>query len=73
MLILTRKAGEKICIGDDIEVTVLEVNGRQVRIGISAPVGLAILREEVLRRIQEENLNAAKSAPELEDLDKIGF
>jgi carbon storage regulator len=73
MLILTRKAGEKIRIGDDIEVTVLEVNGRQVRIGISAPSGLSILREEVFRRIQEENLNAAKSVPELEDLDKIGF
>lgn len=71
MLILTRKAGEKIRIGDDIEVTVLEVNGRQVRIGISAPSGLPILREEVFRRIQEENLNAAKSVLELEDLDKI--
>lgn len=73
MLILTRKAGEKIHIGNDIEVTVLEVNGRQVRVGISAPLGLAILREEVFRRIQEENLKAANSVPELEDLDKIGF
>ena len=73
MLILTRKIGEKIRIGDDIEVTVLDVNGRQVRIGINAPSGLAILREEVFRRIQEENLNAAKSVPALEDLDKIGF
>ncbi|MGB9712545.1 MAG: carbon storage regulator CsrA [Dissulfurimicrobium sp.] len=73
MLILTRKAGEKIRIGAEIEVTVLDVNGRQVRIGISAPPGLSILREEVFRRIQEENLKAAGSAAAPEDLDKIVF
>ncbi|MDA8162129.1 MAG: carbon storage regulator CsrA [Desulfobacteraceae bacterium] len=73
MLILTRKTGERIRIGDEIEVTVLEVNGRQVRIGVSAPPGLTILREEVFRRIQEENLKAADSAPDRDALDKIGL
>lgn len=73
MLILTRKAGEKIRIGDEIEVTVIEVNGRQVSIGISAPSNLTILREEVFRRIQEENLKAAGSAPDRDVLDKINL
>lgn len=47
MLTLTRKAGEKIRIGDDIEIVIREIRGRQVRIGISAPSDLAVLREEL--------------------------
>lgn len=50
MLILTRKKGEKIFIGNDIEVMVMKVDGGQVRIGIQAPVGVVVLREEVALR-----------------------
>ena len=53
MLTLTRKAGEKIRIGDDIEIVVREIRGRQVRIGIVAPSGLAVLREELYEQVIE--------------------
>jgi carbon storage regulator len=54
MLILTRRIGETIRIGDDVSVTVLEVHGNQVRIGIQAPKSVAVHREEVFNRIAEE-------------------
>lgn len=47
MLVLTRKLGETICIGDDIKITVIKIKGKQARIGIEAPDGVTILREEV--------------------------
>jgi carbon storage regulator len=50
MLILTRRAGEALRIGDDIEVTVMAVNGSQVRIGINAPRDIAVDREEIAER-----------------------
>ncbi len=50
MLILTRRAGEALRIGDDIEVTVMAVNGSQVRIGINAPRNIAVDREEIAER-----------------------
>lgn len=53
-LILTRRIGEKIMIGDDIEIVVLSQKGGQVRIGIYAPQEIAVHREEVYRRIQAE-------------------
>ncbi|VVP62047.1 Translational regulator CsrA1 [Pseudomonas fluorescens] len=52
MLILTRKVGESINIGDDIKVTVLGVSGQQVRLGIDAPKEMAVHREEITQRIQ---------------------
>lgn len=61
MLILTRKLGESITIGDDIKVTVLGVFGRQVRIGIDAPSNVVVHREEIYVKIQQENRKAAKS------------
>lgn len=61
MLILTRKLGESITIGDDIKVTVLGVFGRQVRIGIEAPSKVVVHREEIYVKIQQENRKAAKS------------
>ena len=63
MLILTRKSGESITIGDDVKITVVEVKGKQVRIGIDAPRSNMIHREEVYLSIQEENRRAAKESP----------
>ncbi len=59
MLILTRKSGEGLFIGDDIRITILEIRGKQIRLGIEAPPSVVVLREEIYRRIQEENLQAA--------------
>jgi carbon storage regulator len=58
MLILTRKLGEQIAIGDDIRITLLDIKGKHVRIGIEAPVGVSVHRGEVYQLIQEENLLA---------------
>lgn len=54
MLILTRKPGETIRIGDDVKITVLEVKGHQVRIGTEAPMDVAVHREEIYLKIQAE-------------------
>ncbi len=54
MLILTRKVGERLMIGDDIAVTVLSVKGNQVRVGVQAPASIAVHREEIYDRIQNE-------------------
>ncbi len=61
MLILTRKLGESITIGDDIKVSVLGIHGRQVRLGIDAPAEVIVHREEVYVKIQAENRRASKS------------
>ena len=59
MLILTRKAGESLVIGDDINITVLSVNGNQIRLGIQAPKEIPVHRQEIYQKIQrnEENYN----------------
>ncbi len=59
MLVLTRKSDEKITIGDDIVVSVLEIRGSQVKLGIEAPKGVAVHRSEIYEKIQDENLSAA--------------
>jgi carbon storage regulator len=69
VLILTRKLGEGLFIGDDIRITVVEIRGKQIRLGIEAPSHVVVLREEIYRRIQEQNLQAA--AIEDINLEKI--
>ena len=60
MLILTRKSGESITIGDDVVVSVLDIKGAQVKIGIDAHMGIPVHRGEIYDRIQKENLLAAR-------------
>lgn len=55
MLILTRRVGETVVIGDEIEVTILGVKGNQVRVGVKAPRNVAVHREEILERIKRES------------------
>jgi len=63
MLILTRKIGETITIGDDVTVTVLGVKGNQVRLGVGAPRTVAVHREEIYQRIQKEQPTDPNSLP----------
>ena len=64
MLILTRRVGETLMIGNDVSVTVLGVKGNQVRIGVDAPKEIAVHREEIFRRIQAEQDGAKSGAAE---------
>ncbi len=61
MLIITRKNGESVLIGDDIEVTILKIEDGSIKIGINAPGEVTILRKEVYERVKEENKKAASS------------
>jgi carbon storage regulator len=61
MLILTRKLGETIRIGNEIKITVLEARGKQIRIGIDAPLDVTVHREEVYQMIREQNILAAEA------------
>jgi carbon storage regulator len=71
MLILARRTNESIVIGDDIEVSIVDIKGDQVKLGIKAPRQVKVYRREVFEAIQEENRQAAESAtPELPSLDE---
>jgi carbon storage regulator len=75
MLIITRKPGEKIMLGDDVTVEVIEVSGSSVRIGIAAPRSLPVYREEIWSAVKAENAAAAASAdviPPAEPADPAG-
>lgn len=69
MLILTRKTGEAIAIGEDVKITILGIQGKQVKIGISAPDKVTVFREEIFRKIQLENVKASMSLKE--DLQEL--
>jgi carbon storage regulator len=69
MLILSRKIDEKIMIGDNISVSVIEIRGDQVRIGVDAPKNVKVYRREVFDAILEENKAAAESKPVLPEVD----
>jgi len=64
MLILTRRPGERVVIGEEILVTVMAVSGHTVRLGIEAPQGFPIYREEIWLAVMEENRAAAEAAPD---------
>ena len=64
MLILTRRVGETLMIGDDVTVTVLGVKGNQVRIGVDAPKDVAVHREEIYERIANDQVPVQAQAPE---------
>jgi flagellar assembly factor FliW len=69
MLILTRKAGESLVIGDRIRVIILEIRGKQVRLGVEAPPEVVVFREEIGQRLAQENLEAASfSAADLKEV-----
>ncbi len=64
MLIVTRRPGEKIVIGDDVVLTVMEVAGQTVRLGIEAPKSLPVYREEIWAAVKQENQASASASPE---------
>ena len=63
MLILARKPNESIIIGDQIEVSVIDIKGDQVKLGIEAPRSIKVYRKEVYQAIQQENIEAVKTQP----------
>ena len=67
MLVLTRKLGETIVIGDDIVIKVVDIHGKQIRLGIEAPTEISIFRGEIYERIQEENKKSIQSTGEGQD------
>ncbi|MGO4102354.1 carbon storage regulator CsrA [Leifsonia sp. YAF41] len=73
MLVLTRKLGEKILIGDDIVVTVLDVRGDSIRLGVDAPRGVRIQRDEVVRAVAEANVAASHTDDSAEERIKASL
>ena len=71
MLALSRKLNESVMIGRDIELTILEIKGDQVKVGITAPRHLPIYRKEIYNQIQEENRQSRQSAGKQEQAENI--
>jgi len=72
LLVLTRKLGEKIQIGDDISIVIMEVKGKQVKLGIEAPSNIKVHRQEIYQKIQDENIRASNiEISDLSELEKL--
>ena len=71
MLALARKINQSIIIGNDIEVTILEIKGDQIKIGINAPKSVSIYRKEIYMQIQDENKKAAGEAVDVNALKNL--
>lgn len=72
MLVLTRMVNETIMVGDDIEITIVDVKGEKVRLGIKAPASVPVHRKEVYLAIRQANIEASQAAPQsLDDLQKL--
>jgi carbon storage regulator len=72
MLVLSRKIDERIMIGDQIEISIVDIKGDQVKIGIQAPGSVKVYRKEVFEAIQRENIEAARARPgSLPDLERL--
>lgn len=71
MLALARKINQSIMIGNDIEITLLEIKGDQVKIGINAPKSVPIYRKEIYVQIQDENKKASEGEVDVEALNKL--
>ncbi|WP_315168011.1 carbon storage regulator CsrA [Metaclostridioides mangenotii] len=70
MLVISRKKDDTILLGDDIEITVISVDNNTVKLGISAPKDVSILRKEVYEKVKEENIKAINKKSNLSDLLK---
>ncbi|MCU1582077.1 MAG: carbon storage regulator [Microbacteriaceae bacterium] len=73
MLVLTRRAGERVLIGDDIVITILDTKGDGIRIGIEAPRGVNIQRDEIVRAVSEANVAATQANPDAENRIKAAL
>jgi len=72
LLVLTRKQGEKVQIGDNISILIMDIKGKQVRIGIEAPADIKVHREEIYQKIQDENIAASNvELTQFEKLEKL--
>lgn len=71
MLILTRRVGESLMIGDNVNVTVLGIRGNQVRIGVNAPKEISVHREEIYERIQQEKAGGRVAPSEQDNPDDL--
>jgi carbon storage regulator len=72
MLILSRKINESIMIGDQIEISIVDIKGDQIKLGINAPKNVKVYRKEVYVAIQEENIQATKARPDaIQGLDGL--
>ncbi|MFO7729585.1 MAG: carbon storage regulator CsrA [Spirochaetia bacterium] len=71
MLILSRKKDESIMIGDQIEISVVDIKGDQIKLGIKAPRNIKVYRQEVFTAIQQENQAAAKTGTQLPEIDLL--
>lgn len=71
MLVLTRKTGQSLLIGDNIEIQIIEIQGDRIRIGINAPRDVSVLRKELLEEVKEVNREAALNHSQL-SLEQLG-